>query len=50
MYLYCPRWYCKATHLNMPTIVIDKLGPAKTHILRGTPQTHAIKTRTVTDD
>ena len=28
----------------------DVLGPAKTHILRGTPQTYAIKTRAVTDN
>ena len=26
------------------------LGPAKTYILRGTPQTYAIKSRAVTDN
>ena len=35
---------------ELPSFVEKKLGPAKTYILRGTPQTCAIKTRAVTDN
>ena len=34
---------------NGPMLPVQKLGPAKTYILRGTPRTYATKTGAVTD-